>query len=52
MSPGSNGITFHVLKLEDIEGTEEITYASGTTVTCLKKQCEFLFLKMNFRLGP
>ena len=27
MCPGSNGITFHVLKLQDIEGTEEITYA-------------------------
>ena len=27
MCSGSNGITFPVLKLQDIEGTEEITYA-------------------------
>ena len=27
MCPDSNGITLHVLKLQDIEGTEEITYA-------------------------
>ena len=36
MCPGSNGITFYVLKLQDIEGTEEI----------------ILFLNMNFRFGP
>ena len=25
--PGIKGITFYVLKLQDVEGTEEITYA-------------------------
>ena len=34
--PGSNGITFHVLKLQDMEGTEEITYVlwdNGNLIT-------------------
>ena len=52
MCPGSNGITFHVLKLQDIEGTEEITYAMWDNGNLIKKQCQFLFLKMNFRFGP
>ena len=37
MCSGSNGITFHVRKLQDIEGTEEINLIN---------------LKMNFRFGP
>ena len=37
MCPGSNGITFHVLKLQDIEGTEEITYAMWDNGNLIKK---------------
>ena len=46
--PGSNGITIHVLKLQDIEGTEEITYALWDNGNLIKKDCQFLLLKMNF----
>ena len=35
--PGSNGITIHVLKLQDIEGTEEITYAFWDNGNLIKK---------------
>ena len=52
MCPDSNGITSHVLKLQDIKGTEEITYAMWDNDNLIKKQCQFLFLKMNFRFGP
>ena len=37
MCPGSNGITFHVLKLQGIEGTEEITYAMRDNGNLIKK---------------
>ena len=32
-----NGITIHVLKLQDIEGTEEITYALWDNENLIKK---------------
>ena len=35
--PGSNRITIHVLKLQDIEGTEEITYALWDNGNLIKK---------------
>ena len=35
--PGSIGITIHVLKLQDIEGTEEITYALYDNGNMIKK---------------
>ena len=35
--PGSNGITIHVLKLQDIEGTEEITSALWENGNLIKK---------------
>ena len=37
MCPGRNGIMFHVLKLQDIEGTEEITYATWDNGNLIKK---------------
>ena len=51
MCPDSNGITFHILKLQDIEGTNEITYAMWDNGNLIK-QCQFLFLKMIFRFRP
>ena len=42
--PGSNRITFHVLKLQDIEGTEEITHAlwdNGNLI--IKNSASFCF---------
>ena len=35
--PGSNVITFHILKLQDIKGTEEITYALWDNGNLIKK---------------
>ena len=43
MYPGSNGITFHVLKLRDIEGTEEITYAMWDNGNLIKKTVSISF---------
>ena len=33
---GSNGITFHVPKLQDVEGTEEITYSLSDNGNLIK----------------
>ena len=35
--PGIKGVTFHVLKLQGIEGTEEITYALWDNGNLIKK---------------
>ena len=43
MYPGSNGVTFHVPKLQDIEGTEEITYAMWDNGNLIKRSVNFCF---------
>ena len=48
----SKPITFNVLKLQDVEGPEEFTYALWENGNLIKKHCQFLLLKMNFRFRP
>ena len=44
----SNGITFHVLKLQDIEGTEEITYAMWDNSNLIRKTVSISVFKDEF----
>ena len=48
---GSNGITFHVLKLQDIEGTEEITYALWDNGNLIKKAVPISDFKDELSVG-
>ena len=43
--PGIKGITFHVLKLQDIDGTEEITHALWDNGNLIKKTASIFALK-------